>query len=90
MKVMPSFAVGTKDLAALPQWDLWEDDTAAGETSSDDDGSPPSALWLPSTHLAQRSHVSSLNASAAPWRPQQLVGQDQNFLDGYMAAMAWR
>lgn len=177
MQVMPSFTIGTKDVAAFPQWDLWEDDTAAGETSSDDDGShssahydsmvaprkcsPPvfepapmkaksvfpwvdslleanpklddldllakyearidrengwdkrnldtfgaaecdhdalvdtifgegnnsSAHWLPS-RSQQRSHVSSLNASAAPWHPQQLVTQDQEFLDGYMAAMA--
>lgn len=90
MKVMPSFTVGTKDGSALPQWDLWEDDTAAGETSSDDDGSAPSPMYLPSTYLAQRSQVSHLNASiaSAPWRTRQFMGHDQEFLDGYMAAMA--
>jgi len=64
-------------------WDIWEDDTAAGESS---DGSHSSG------HRQKPSSV--LNAAAAPWHPplpvqtQQLdVHEQATFLDGYMAAM---
>merc|ERR1719183_2715407 len=41
MNVMASCTIGTKDTTAFS--DLWEGDTVAGETSSEDDGSHSSA-----------------------------------------------
>jgi len=80
----PSFTIGSKDLAALPQWDSWVDDMVNVERRGHS-----AAHGLPSVGQ-QRAHVSSLDPSAAPWHPHQLRAQDQDFLDGYMAAIAWQ
>lgn len=70
---MPSFTGGIGGAAALNH--LWEADTVAGETSSDDDGSLSSAHW----HYGASLYP--------PWHAQQLVMQEQDLFGGYMAAM---
>jgi len=67
---MPSYTGG-----AGAAFDLWEEDTIAGETGSEEDGSLSSAHW----HYGESPYPH--------WHAQRSVMQEQDFLGGYMAAM---